>query len=220
MLDETLLVPSAARLMTTAILGALLVPALPVAAWAEDAAEATVAPAAPSQDQDAAAFSKLLKSWKANDRDSLRTAAVRASPKRQTLATVPARQSRESVAGGTLTSGFGMRMHPLLGVERAHMGVDLAARMGTPVYATADGVVGSAGVRGGYGLAISIEHAGGMETRFGHLSRLNVVAGQRVRKGELIGLVGSTGLSTGPHLHYETRLNGRPVNPMNYMGRK
>lgn len=218
MLDETLLVPSAARLMTTAILGALLVPALPVTAWAEEAAEAT---AAPSQgDKDAAAFSKLLKSWKANDRDSMRTSAVRTSPKRQALAAVPSRPSRESVGGGTLTSGFGMRMHPLLGVERAHMGVDLAARMGTPVYATADGVVGSAGVRGGYGLAISIEHAGGMETRFGHLSRLNVVAGQRVRKGDLIGLVGSTGLSTGPHLHYETRLNGHPVNPLNYMGRK
>lgn len=220
MLDETLLVPSAARLTTTAILGALLMPALSVVARAEEAAEATVAPTAPSQDdKDAAAFAKLFKSWKASDRNNARTVIARPSPKRQALVAVPARQSRESVAGGTLTSGFGMRMHPLLGVEREHTGVDLAARMGTPVYATADGVVGSAGVRGGYGLAISIEHGGGMETRFGHLSRLNVVAGQRVRKGDLIGLVGSTGLSTGPHLHYETRLNGRPVNPMNYMGR-
>lgn len=206
--------PLVARLTKFVVLGALLAPAV---ASAEAVPEAKVS--APQGEQDAAAFAKLFKSWKAADRDSARAPAMRASPNRRALAATTG-TTRRSVGGGVLTSGFGMREHPLLGVERPHLGVDLAAPRGTPVYATADGVVGAAGIHGGYGLSISIEHAGGMETRFGHLSRLNVVAGQRVRKGELIGLVGSTGLSTGPHLHYETRLNGRPVNPMNYMGRK
>jgi murein DD-endopeptidase MepM/ murein hydrolase activator NlpD len=113
-----------------------------------------------------------------------------------------------------VSSGFGMRLHPLLGVWRPHLGVDLAAPTGTPVYATADGRVSAAGRRGGYGLAITLQHARGMETLYGHMSRLNVARGQSVRRGEVIGWVGSTGLSTGPHLHYETRLQGRAVNPL------
>jgi murein DD-endopeptidase MepM/ murein hydrolase activator NlpD len=218
--------------MKSAIAGVLLASAGlgPVAATAKEVVEATppvplaVRYASPPQEErDAAAFAKLFKSWKAIDRAGTLTAAVRASPNRRALAAASGamgQQPRGPVGGGALTSGFGMRLHPLLGVERPHLGVDLAARTGTPVYATADGVVGMAGARGGYGLSIALEHAAGMETRYGHLSRLNVTAGQRVRKGDLIGFVGSTGLSTGPHLHYETRLNGRPVNPMPYMGRK
>jgi murein DD-endopeptidase MepM/ murein hydrolase activator NlpD len=126
---------------------------------------------------------------------------------------LPARQ-------GMLSSAFGMRRHPLLGGWRSHEGVDLAAPAGTPVYATADGLVGASGRRGGYGLAITLEHGQGRETLYGHMSRLNVRRGQSVRRGNLIGWVGSTGLSTGPHLHYETRMQGRAVNPMPSLHRK
>ena len=121
---------------------------------------------------------------------------------------------------GVLSSGFGMRRHPLLGKWRPHHGVDLAAPSGTPVHATADGVVSTAGRRGGYGLSITLEHRQGMETRYAHMSRLNVARGQRVQRGNAIGWVGSTGLSTGPHLHYETRMQGRPVNPLPHMRRR
>jgi murein DD-endopeptidase MepM/ murein hydrolase activator NlpD len=119
-----------------------------------------------------------------------------------------------------LSSGFGMRRHPILGGWRPHLGVDLAAPTGTPVRATRDGRVGAAGWRGGYGLSVELEHSQGLETRYGHMSRLNVVRGQRVQRGEVIGWVGSTGLSTGPHLHYETRLQGRAVDPLPSMRRK
>jgi len=123
------------------------------------------------------------------------------------------------VSARAMTSAFGMRSHPLLGGYRAHNGVDLAAPTGSPIRATSDGTVGSANWNGGYGLFVSLEHGGGVETRYGHMSRLNVVAGQQVKKGDVIGYVGSTGRSTGPHLHYEVRRNGRAVNPSKLMGR-
>lgn len=113
-----------------------------------------------------------------------------------------------------LTSGFGMRTHPILGTQRGHYGVDLAAPMGSPIYATSAGVVALAGWNGGYGLVVALDHGGGLETRFGHMSRIAVAPGQRVSKGQVIGYVGSTGLSTGPHVHYEVRIDGRPVNPL------
>lgn len=122
--------------------------------------------------------------------------------------------SRMPVSAAALTSGFGMRRHPVLGSYRAHRGVDLAAPTGTPVVATSDGTVGVADWSGGYGLLVALNHAGGMQTRYGHMSRLNVVPGQHVRAGDVIGFVGSTGRSTGPHLHYEVRFNGEAVNPM------
>lgn len=125
--------------------------------------------------------------------------------------------SRMPVDGAALTSGYGMRNHPVLGGRRAHRGVDLAMPTGTPIYATADGVVSKAEWFSSYGLYISVEHGASLQTRFGHLSRLNVAAGQTVRKGELIGYVGSTGRSTGPHLHYEVRIAGTAVNPVPYM---
>lgn len=112
-----------------------------------------------------------------------------------------------------LSSGFGMRRHPLLGGYRAHRGVDLAAPAGTPILAPSDGVVGRAGWAGGYGLLVALEHGKGIQSRYGHMSRLNVSAGQKVRKGDVIGYVGSTGRSTGSHLHYEVRVDGRPVRP-------
>jgi murein DD-endopeptidase MepM/ murein hydrolase activator NlpD len=115
---------------------------------------------------------------------------------------------------GRLTSGFGERFHPILGYERFHAGLDLAAAAGTPIVAAADGKVMSAGWTGGYGQAVEIAHAGGIETKYGHMSRIAAYAGEVVHRGDIIGYVGSTGLSTGPHLHFEVMKNGRPVNPL------
>lgn len=115
---------------------------------------------------------------------------------------------------GRLTSGFGARFHPILGYVRFHKGVDLAASAGTPIVAAADGRVIEAGWHGGYGEQVEIAHSGGLDTRYGHMSRIAARIGQVVRKGEVIGWVGSTGLSTGPHVHFEVTRNGAPVNPM------
>lgn len=113
-----------------------------------------------------------------------------------------------------MTSAFGLRVHPLTGGARHHRGIDLAASTGTPIRATADGSVSTSGWAGGYGLLVAIDHAGGVQTRYGHMSRLNVLPGQQVRQGEVIGFVGSTGASTGPHVHYEVRRNGRAIDPL------
>ena len=116
-----------------------------------------------------------------------------------------------------LTSDFGMRWHPILGGRREHDGVDLGAAVGTPVYATADGIVSRADWFGGYGLCIDLEHGAQLETRCGHMSRLAVASGQMVHKGDVIGYVGTTGRTTGPHLHYEVRVGGIAVNPIPYL---
>jgi murein DD-endopeptidase MepM/ murein hydrolase activator NlpD len=115
---------------------------------------------------------------------------------------------------GRMTSGFGSRFHPILGYQRFHDGVDLAASAGTPIVAAADGRVASAGWAGGYGRAVELVHAGGIETRYGHMSRIAAYPGELVHRGDVIGYVGSSGLSTGPHLHFEVMKNGRPVNPL------
>ena len=125
--------------------------------------------------------------------------------------------SRIPVEGVRLTSDFGMRWHPVTGGRHAHKGVDLAGPIGTPVHATADAVVGKAEWFSSYGLYVALEHGGDIETRYGHMSRLNVYAGQHVHKGDVIGYIGTTGRSTGPHLHYEVRLSGVAVNPIPYM---
>jgi murein DD-endopeptidase MepM/ murein hydrolase activator NlpD len=122
-------------------------------------------------------------------------------------------QSMEMPVNGRLTSGFGSRFHPILGYRRFHAGLDLAAAAGTPIVAAADGKVVSAGWAGGYGRAVAIVHASGIETKYGHMSRIAAYAGEVVRRGDVIGYVGSSGLSTGPHLHFEVLKNGRPVNP-------
>jgi len=115
--------------------------------------------------------------------------------------------------GGRVTSGYGTRMHPLLGSRRFHRGIDLAAAMGSPIRAAADGRVVHAGWRGGYGRQVALAHGGGLDTSYSHLSRIAARVGDRVARGQVIGFVGSSGLSTGPHVHFEATRNGRPIDP-------
>lgn len=122
--------------------------------------------------------------------------------------------SSSPLSAARLTSVFGARRSAASGGVRAHAGVDLAAPIGAPVAATGDGRVLVANWSGDYGLLVTVDHGNGLQTRYAHLSSLNVVPGQHVAKGQTIGLVGSTGHSTGPHLHYEIRQSGRPVNPL------
>ena len=120
---------------------------------------------------------------------------------------------RTPVDGARITSGFGMRMHPILGYTRMHQGIDFGVPVGTPVYAAGDGVVEQAQWFGGYGRWLKLKHSGGWETGYGHLSGWAVKAGQHVRQGQVIAYSGSTGESTGPHLHYEVIEHGVKVNP-------
>jgi murein DD-endopeptidase MepM/ murein hydrolase activator NlpD len=117
------------------------------------------------------------------------------------------------VTGAQLSSGFGLRFHPLLGFTRMHQGVDLAAPYGTPIVAATDGVVGFAGWKGGYGNFVQIVQGGGSGTGYGHMAAIVVRPGDAVQQGQLIGYVGSTGLSTGPHCHFEVYENGVAVDP-------
>ena len=147
---------------------------------------------APAQAGDDAQFQQLFAKWDELDRTT--PAAARVS--------VPSR---------------GMRTHPVLGGRRSHKGVDLSAPTGTPIYATADGYISKAEWFSSYGKYVSIEHGANLQTRFAHMSDIAVTAGSRVKKGDIIGYVGSTGRSTGPHLHYEVRIDGKAVNPVPYM---
>jgi murein DD-endopeptidase MepM/ murein hydrolase activator NlpD len=119
---------------------------------------------------------------------------------------------------GVFTSCFGTRGNPFGGgSSEFHKGQDIAAPIGTAVMATADGVVVIAGWQRGYGRVVYIDHGNGMSTRYGHLSRIDVAEGQTIKRGDQVGLVGSSGRSTGPHLHYEVRVNGMAVNPVPYL---
>ena len=115
---------------------------------------------------------------------------------------------------GRITSTFGTRIHPILRFARFHAGVDFGASWGSPIVATADGQVSAAGWSGGYGRQVRIWHGGGITTTYSHMSEIVASSGSFVRRGQLIGYVGSSGLSTGPHLHYEVLRNGSPVNPL------
>ena len=112
------------------------------------------------------------------------------------------------------TSGFGMREHPILHTQRAHLGVDYAAPIGTPVMSVADGVVVESGYQGAFGNMVIVQHNARQSTVYAHLSRMNVKRGQTIKQGDIVGAVGTTGLSTGPHLHFEFRINGRHVDPL------
>jgi murein DD-endopeptidase MepM/ murein hydrolase activator NlpD len=118
---------------------------------------------------------------------------------------------------GRLTSPYGYRIHPIYGVRKLHTGIDIAASSGTAIKAAGDGVVVFAGRWGGYGNCVILDHGGGVATLYGHCSRLAVSEGQNVTQGQSIAYVGSTGLSTGPHLHFEVRRDGHPVDPMGYL---
>jgi murein DD-endopeptidase MepM/ murein hydrolase activator NlpD len=119
---------------------------------------------------------------------------------------------------GWLTSAFSsMRAHPILHVARPHEGIDVTAPSGTPIEAPAAGTVTDTGWEAGYGNTVTIDHGFGIVTKFAHTSKILVRSGQRVSRGQRIALVGNTGLATGPHLHYEVHVNGRPVNPLKYV---
>ena len=118
---------------------------------------------------------------------------------------------------GSVTSSFGLRVHPILGYARMHTGIDMSAGYGQAIKAAASGRVILAGPYGGYGNTVIIDHGGAMTTLYAHQSELNVSYGQEVAASDVIGYVGSSGLSTGPHLHFEVRISGRPVNPMEYL---
>jgi murein DD-endopeptidase MepM/ murein hydrolase activator NlpD len=163
----------------------------------------TTTPAAASTEAAAdAQFRSLFTAWK--KLDSLEQATI----------AIPSAQPVDAM---TFTSNYGVRSDPFRGTAAMHAGVDIPGRIGTPIYATADGMVGRAERSGGYGNLIEVNHGKGIETRYGHLSRILVAANTRVRRGQLIGLMGSTGRSTGSHLHYEVRIDGRAVNPAPFL---
>lgn len=156
---------------------------------------------APIQDGDPQ-FRALFMSWKKLD------------ALEQGVISIP---SIKPVALANFTSTFGVRSDPFRGGAAMHQGIDLAGPIGTPIHATADGVVGRAEWANGYGNLVELEHGKGIQTRYGHLSKIIVKPNTRVKRGDLIALMGSTGRSTGSHLHYEVRIDGRAVNPLPFL---
>jgi murein DD-endopeptidase MepM/ murein hydrolase activator NlpD len=132
------------------------------------------------------------------------------------MASIPAIQPIDSRKLRGAISGFGYRMHPIYKIRKMHEGLDFAAPIGTPIYATGDGVIIAAGVERGYGNRIMINHGYGYVTKYAHMSRFKVRGGARIKRGDIIGYVGNTGASTGPHCHYEVYKNGKPINPINF----
>lgn len=154
-----------------------------------------------------AKFASLFSSWKRLD-----SVGAPAAPNPGVF--IP---SGRPVASLSLTSNFGVRSDPFTGGRRMHKGVDIPGPVGTPIYATADGVVSRAQWVSGYGNFVEIAHGSGIETRYGHMSRLAIEPNARVHRGQLIGYMGSTGRSTGSHLHYEVRVAGEAVNPLPFV---
>lgn len=151
-----------------------------------------------------AQFRTLFQNWKKMDVPSVGQGAI----------AIPSVQPVQRLQ---FTSNFGIRSDPFRGSAAFHAGVDIPGPIGTPVYATADGIVGRAERAGGYGNLVEIEHGKGIATRYGHLSKILVTDGARVHRGQLIALMGSTGRSTGSHLHYEVRIDGHAVNPAPFL---
>jgi murein DD-endopeptidase MepM/ murein hydrolase activator NlpD len=151
------------------------------------------------------------------DRQLYRINVARARIERynRVLVDVPVRKP----VGGEIdmSSPFGVRTDPFNGRPAMHTGIDMRGHIGEPVHATAAGTISIAGRDGGYGNMVEINHGNGLATRYGHLSEIDVKVGQKVRIGQVVGKIGSTGRSTGPHLHYETRINGEPVNPQKFL---
>jgi len=155
----------------------------------------------------------LLQSAASKQETSLQTLMEYFEDKHSLYASTPAAWP----VRGWVTSPFGSRVSPLNGRTQFHEGIDIAVETGTPVSAPADGVVVRAGFAAGYGIMVEINHGYGLKTVFGHNSQVNVKPGQHVRRGDVISYSGSTGSSTGPHVHYEVRLKGLPVNPIHYL---
>jgi murein DD-endopeptidase MepM/ murein hydrolase activator NlpD len=145
---------------------------------------------------------------------SYRQVESRIRENEETLSRVP---SITPVPGAVVNSRFGVRLHPIFGVKAMHEGMDFAAETGSPVLATADGVVTFAGKYGGYGNMIEIDHQNGLMTRYAHNHANHVQVGQRVTRGQVIGLVGATGITTSTHLHYEVRRDGVAIDPQPYV---
>jgi len=148
------------------------------------------------------AFRALFQSWK------------RLEQLQQGVVAIPSLRPVDAVS---FTSGFGVRSDPFRGGAAMHAGVDISGPIGTPIYATADGIVGRAQWASGYGNLVELDHGKGIQTRYGHLSAILVQPGSRITRGQLIARMGSTGRSTGSHLHYEVRLDGHAVNPMPFL---
>ncbi|MBC8111594.1 MAG: M23 family metallopeptidase [Verrucomicrobia bacterium] len=140
-----------------------------------------------------------------------------AKDKNTMLACIPAIQPVSKNGVARLVSGFGIRLHPFYKIPQMHTGLDFAAPRGTPIYATGDGVIRRTDLNyGGYGITVEVEHGYGYATLYAHMQKFAVRIGQKVKRGELIGYIGSTGMSTAPHLHYEVIKNGEKVNPIYY----
>ncbi|ASK88624.1 murein DD-endopeptidase MepM [Sphingorhabdus sp. SMR4y] len=198
---------SVSKITAVALLGSAMI--FSTAASAEEAADASIpVDVLKSQAAESAlgesdpAFKLIFDKWSGQGK------------KEEVKLTIP---SRKPVKDFTLTSSYGFRSDPFKGRRANHKGLDMAGPIGTPIYATADGIVGRAQWLGGYGKYIEINHGNGIQTRYGHMSRLNVEANARVKSGDLIGFMGSTGRSTGSHLHYEVRIAGEAVNPIPFM---
>ena len=190
---------AAAALTLAAVHAAPSLAADDAAAGQYDAVDGKNSPIAKADPQ----YRALFLSWKRLDRFQA-----------QDTVAVP---SQRPVTQFNVSSGFGVRSDPFRGGAAMHAGVDMMGAYGTPIYATADGYVGRAGWTGGYGNLVELEHGKGIETRYGHLSAILVHPGQQVRRGDLIARMGSTGRSTGTHLHYEVRIDGHAVNPIPFL---
>lgn len=148
---------------------------------------------------------------------SIEEVAKRAKEKEKMLESIPAIQPIAKNELKRLASGYGMRRHPILKIGKMHWGLDFSADTGTPIYATGDATVKSADRMGGYGNVIVLDHGYGYETYYAHMSKFGKYrAGQKVKRGDIIGYVGSTGLSSGPHLHYEVHKNGEKIDPISF----
>lgn len=197
------------NVLAAASIAAMALTAVPATAEGAAAAGASGGPLVPAASVAAAAdlkadaqFRTLFQTWKKLD---MRPTGAIAIP------------SVQPVEHLQFTSNFGIRSDPFRGTAAMHAGVDIPGPTGTPIYATADGMVSHADRQGGYGNMVEINHGKGIATRYGHLSKILVADGQQVKRGQLIALMGSTGRSTGPHLHYEVRMDGHAVNPVPFL---
>jgi murein DD-endopeptidase MepM/ murein hydrolase activator NlpD len=193
------------RTFTAAVLALGALQAAPALAADQPAVGGPYQAAAGGEDSSAKAdpsYRALFLSWKRLDQFQQGAMAI---------------PSQRPIQQTNLTSGFGVRSDPFRGSAAMHAGVDMAGPIGTPIYATADGYVGRARWANGYGNLVELQHGRGLETRYGHLSAILVKPGQRIRRGDLIARMGSTGRSTGSHLHYEVRIDGRAVNPIPFL---